>query len=278
MSFDLDQWERWVFEVIRHPEGVEGGLEAARGLMPPGGEALEAHVIPSEQRTAAERLGVYANMYFWRLVDILRDEHPALDYALGDDFYPRMVQYLAAHPSGHYRLAPLGRHLPVWCETEAADDLPNREFLADLAALERLKEEVFDEEPAEVASADSFLELTPDQWETTQLPTVPAFRLLATRYPVNPYFQAVLNEENPEIPAAEDAWCVIWRQDWTIWRSNLTRPRYTLLKALSEGATLADALYACLDVPGVEPEALLANVGQWFSDWMSDGMFAGKAE
>ncbi len=265
MSFDLDRWERWIFEVIRHPGGLEAGVDAAGG-------GLEERVIASETRTAAERLGVYANMYFWRLSDILYDEHPALAHALGDEWHATMRRYLTDHPSRHYRLAPLGRHLPDWL---AASDLESASLLADVARLERAKEAVFDEPPVTALEVAAFEGLAPEQWAEARLVTIPALRLLATDYPVNSYFQAVLDGDEPEQPAARPSWVVIWRgADWTIWRSNLDAPRYTILKTLQEGGTLGDALMACLDLDDVDPEALMSQVGAWFRDWTADGMFA----
>jgi len=273
VKFDLKQFEQWMFAVVTHREGVPGGLEAARAHIDISRDTLTDMVNPSPERTAEERLGVYANMYFWRLVDIMREDFQALHYAMGEDaFYPAMVSYLVDHPSRSYRLAPLGRHLPKWLAEN--DTLEHSDFLSDLASLERHKEDVFNEKRTPTLDPEALAAIPPDQWIDTRVVTVDALRLLAARYPVNAFFQDVMNDEEPAIPSAEPEWTVIWRQDFTVWRLTISEAQYTILSALRDGGTLGDALEACLSIDGLDPRALMADVGGWFQSWTVDGMFS----
>ncbi len=272
MSFDLHQFERWMLTVVSHPDGVSGGLQAAEDIMPVAESTLANHVNPSKNRTAAQRLGVYANMYFWRLVDVLAEDFEAVQYALGEhDFYHKMVEYLTEHPSRNYRLSPLGKHLPGWLLRQ---EIEHREFLSELAALERFKEEVFNDPRSETLSTDQLAGIPPDEWAAARLATIPAFRLLAAQHPVNAFFQAVMDGDEPEIPAAEPQYVVIWRHELTVWRLTITREHHCILSVLHDGGTLGDALEACLELDGVEPDTLLSEVGGWFSSWTADGMFS----
>ena len=65
----LDRLERWFLEVITHPEGVSAGGRAAR-------MSIDEVLRPSESLTASERVGIYAGMYFNRLIEVLEDEFP----------------------------------------------------------------------------------------------------------------------------------------------------------------------------------------------------------
>src|SRR5215813_2214703 len=74
--------------------------------------ALLALVEPGARLTSAERVGVYADMYRWRLIEALREDYPRLVVALGDDGFADLVRaYVAARPSCHPSLRHLGTAL-----------------------------------------------------------------------------------------------------------------------------------------------------------------------
>ena len=76
-----------MLEVITHPQGVRTGLGSneARELLPVAAGRLEDIVLPSSALSSEDRLGIYANMYFWRLVDVLTEDFPAVRYILISD-------------------------------------------------------------------------------------------------------------------------------------------------------------------------------------------------
>ena len=70
--------------VITHPLGIAAGIESedAREVIDIESEGVEEVVTRSEARTSIERLEVYGNAYFSRLLECLRDQFPALVQAL----------------------------------------------------------------------------------------------------------------------------------------------------------------------------------------------------
>src|SRR5689334_17129302 len=70
--------------------------------------------------SAAERVRIYARMYFLRLRDALADDYPALRRALGDEAFDALAQrYVTSHPSDRPSLRALGRHLPGFLHADA---------------------------------------------------------------------------------------------------------------------------------------------------------------
>src|SRR5207244_2774521 len=70
-------------------------------------------VPPTPTLAPAERVHVYAGMYFWRLVDALREDFPKLATVLGDGGFADLVRgYIRAHPSTAPSIRHLGRALP----------------------------------------------------------------------------------------------------------------------------------------------------------------------
>jgi hypothetical protein len=94
--------------------------------------------ITAPEGASSERLNVYANMYFYRLRDNLALDYPVLAAVLGADrFHNLITDYLLAHPSRDPNVRNVGRALPEFLAPG---------WLADLAALEWARADVFDRE------------------------------------------------------------------------------------------------------------------------------------
>ena len=76
-----------VYDLITAPEGVEKRL-GEMGCPP---RDLESLVKPSVTMSSVERLDVYANMYFYRILDVLRDEYSKVRAVLGDDMFHNLI-------------------------------------------------------------------------------------------------------------------------------------------------------------------------------------------
>ena len=273
----LDQLERWMFEVVSHRDGVSGGLEAesARRQMPTGARRLEDVVEPSKSLSAAERLEIYASMYYSRLIEVLVEDYPTVRHVLGaDQFAETAAAYVDAHPSTHYSLSMLGRAFPEYLRDEAPV-FPDRQFVFEVALLQRSIEEVFDAPRAPVVEVDAVLAVPQDRWAEMRFRMSPALRLHAFRYPVDDFYQALRDERPMDVPAPARSWLAVFRRHFKVWRMPLTEPQYTLLDALTRGLPLGAALEAVAELPGVDPEELLGSLREWFATWAGEGLFAG---
>jgi hypothetical protein len=85
-SRSLDALQRWMLSVITHPSGIEAGVTSvsARESVDVTTDQLERVVCRSERLSSADRLRVYGNSYFARLLECLRSEFPARVKALGE--------------------------------------------------------------------------------------------------------------------------------------------------------------------------------------------------
>src|SRR5215813_4494003 len=73
-------------------------------------------VVRDDLRLGPERrLEIYSQMYFWRLVDALREDFPNLSALLGEDAFTKLVEgYVRAYPSEHPSLGRLGRKMALF--------------------------------------------------------------------------------------------------------------------------------------------------------------------
>ena len=136
--------------LVTAPESVAATL-AARGAQAVGD--VHELVVGDARLSAVERLEIYANMYFFRIRDVLRDEFPRTAALLGDStFHDLVVDYLAAIPPRHPSLREVGARLPAFLAAHSTARA--RPWLAELARLERTRLELVDAPDAETLTLD----------------------------------------------------------------------------------------------------------------------------
>jgi len=272
---ELDRMERWMQAVITHPDGAEAGLRSAqaKACFPTDDEALDKLVLPSRRLTAKERVSIYANMYYWRLIDVLADDFPTVHHLLGPEQFTVVVkEFLEKHPSNSYTLNRLGCRFPEFIKVEAGE-LAHRDFIAAVARVERAMEDVFDEKYAAPVTLDELGSLLQEDLLDLQLELIPALRLLELEYPVNEYITAVRENRHMDIPSPAKSCVAVYRSNYRPLRVDLEPQRYALLSSLQQGKTLVEALESCM--PSSDTDGPAASLEDWFRDWSADGLFCG---
>jgi hypothetical protein len=285
----LDQIQRWLQAVITHPEGVSAGIESAEArseidVVP---DRIEQVVDPSKRRTSIERLEVYANAYYARLLECLRDEYPALLHAVGEEVFDGLAfEYLQKYPSASYTLSDLSRRFAQFLEEtrpreeeEVGDGPAWPDFMIDLVRLERTYSEVFDGPGAErltLLRADDIQAIPPDDWPAARLVPVPCLRLLTLRYPVHEYATGVRKHEDPPLPDPQPTWLAVSRINYVVRRWTLSRMQYDLLQSLLSGtpigAAIEQAVLAATE-RGENLDRLAESLRDWFQEWSASGFF-----
>lgn len=254
MATDLASLQRWMQHCIQQPGEADEAMAA---------QAREI-VKPSFSLDPAERLDIYRGMYLLRMQEALEVDYPGLANFLGpEEFFRLISRYVDLYPSRSYTLNRLGDHFPVFLET--VTDIKRPEFCRDLARLELLLTQVFDEQETPVLTAEQIAAVPQDAWDRARLLPIAAFRLATFEYPVSQYMGAV-DEENafPQIRKRK-TWVAAYRRNYGVHRVDLNRQAAELLGLLVEGKTLGDAIMATR-VPQ-------SRLFQWFREWVSEGLF-----
>jgi hypothetical protein len=263
----------WMQSAITHPSGSRVGImESRAGEL--SGKRAHSIVRRSRSLTSLERVEIYADMYFLRLLECLGGEFASVRHAVGEEKFNCIArEYLTKHPSRHYSLNMLGAKFSAFLRNKRRS-LEHRTFLAELAELERTIEVVFDENQRNPVAADALRSVAPGDWHRTRLTPIAALRLLSTKFPVNAYLQAVREARMPSIPDARRSYVCVYRKDYSVWRADLNHAQYVILQSLSRGETIGGAVEACLSLPRAKPEEILRSIGAWFGTWAGQGMFA----
>lgn len=282
---DLAVLQNWVQAVITHPDGVAAGIESTQAQQQIAvSSANVEHVIErSRSQTSQQRLHIYANAYFARLLECLRVEFPALLHALGEETFDAFAfGYLQEYPSKSYTLAQLAVNFPQFLrETRPPTDDSNLpdwpDFLIDLATLERTYAEAFDAaggEDERMLQAADLQDIAPDRWPDVRLIPVECFRVLTLHFPVHEYATAVRNGKTEiPVPAPATTYLAVTRRQYVVRRHPVTQAQYELLSALRSGATLGEAILRAVEVTETEVESLAAELQIWFREWTAAGYF-----
>ncbi len=280
-SPNLGVIQRWMQAVLTHPDGVAGGVRSteARDEIDIGPDELGQVLTRSRALSASDRLGVYANAYYARLLECLREEFPTLVHALGQELFDEFaVDYLQAHPPKSYTLQQLGSNFPRFLsETCPADENPAwTTFLIDLANLERLYGEVFDgpgSEAQKLMSIERLAAIPNDVWASVRLIPAVDLHLVELRSPVHEYISAVRRDENPDIPSTAENLLAVHRREYVVRRHLLTRPQFVLLDAILAGETVGQAIGKAADHVGDDGLDFASDLRNWFRDWAAEGFF-----
>ena len=229
----------------------------------PGARLAADCFVSTPDLSAEERLDIYANMFVWRQIDALREDFPKLAQLLGDEgFYATAEKYLRAHPSTHPSLAQLGRHFASFL----AESPSPRTDLADLAALEWARCQVFEEAHVRPAAPD--LVSGPDPAQIV-LRTVPALRLLSLRHDVVPLWQDLEDGKTPLSPRNGPTAVAVWRRDFVVFHAGIAADEAAALHRAMSGATLGEVCEAFAD-RGDAVQAALSAVASWFAEeWIA---------
>lgn len=280
--------QRWFQSVITHPDGLHTGAAAseALSLAPLSRGDLERIVTRSENLTAGERIAIYANAYYARLIECMGDTFPVLKATLGQPAFSGFVfAYLQEFPSRSYTLGKLGEHFVRFLETtrpdDEFDDARNRgelpagwpDFLIDLARLEWAIAEVFDApgtERMETLTSITSAELEINDLDAVRVKLAPNLRLISTRFPVNDFYTTVRRAPDavPVVPPAPaTSYIAISRRDYIVRRHDLNHAQYILLRELQGGRRLGQALEQASAVYESDDETFAANLSDWFEYW-----------
>jgi uncharacterized protein (UPF0276 family) len=300
---DLDVVQRWFQSVVSHPGGVAEGLSAAgaQQLVPLERGELERLVRRSRRLTAEERLAIYANAYYARLIECLADCFPVLERTLGKEVFAGFAcEYLQRYPSRSYTLDRLGESFARFLDETRPDrddqgGEPRQaawpDFLIDLARLEWTIARIFDGpgvEQQKLLSAAELTALGPERFAASRLVPVVCLHLLSFRYPVNSYYTAAreagADGPPPSPPAPGEEHVALTRTDFVVRRHPLSSFQHALLAAITAGAPVAEAIAAAAlasrdplrplrSLHPLADDGLAAQVMISFRNWTAAGFF-----
>lgn len=284
LELDLGRVQGRFWQLITARDGVDWGLKALEEA-DPSAAPLSGWICAGDEDDARARLGVYADMYFFRLLDALESDVPRVAQWLGEDAFRQLVtDYLLVHPSRHPSLRHAADALPGFIAAHPLAE--GRGQLADLARLELARNDVFDASASSHLEAQALLTVPPEAWPRLHLHLTPSVRWLRVCSAALPTWRALAEGRRPPEGAGEMTGCVVWRspapgRDDEVWHRTASLRELEGLDAIAAGepfASVCERLTAEDDATpasagGDAPSARVAL--QTLSRWLGDGVLSG---
>jgi hypothetical protein len=238
-----------------------GGPEAQR--------AVEEMVAGDAQLPAVARLEIYADMYFIRIHDVLRDEYVKTAAALGAAaFHELVTDYLDACRPRDPSMREVGARLPDFLAAHAA--AAGRPWLAELARLERARLEMVDGPDAETLTLEALRARPPADFAALRLRLVPCHALIPVQHDVAALWRA--DDPAAEEPAPARTTLLVWRRELEILhRAVADGDEADWLRRLESGDVAFENICAAL-ARGRTDEAAAARAFELIGRWASDGL------
>jgi len=270
----LAEVQAHLYDLITAPEGAAKRLAELRRAP----HDLEALVRSSGRLSAVERVDVYANMYFFRILEVLGDEFAKIVRLIGAEVFHNLItDYLLAHRPAHPSLREVGARLPAYLATHPLTE--DRPWLSELARLDRLRFDLFDGPDAEALTLEAVRAMPPESLPELALRTVPCLATLATEFAIAPLWRAL---ETPaasghraevggegEPPPRSSGTFLVWRKDLTVFHRVLDADEIVCLPLLQAGTTFAaicDRALADAADSGVAARRAFELLARWIDD------------
>jgi hypothetical protein len=255
---------------------------AAALMTPPPAAQLRAEanclIKPNSRLTSLQRLDIYSQSYWCRILDGLYDDFPGLVAVVGVRAFHRLARaYLTECPSESFTMRNLGSRLPAWLERHPEFTGDALALAVDMARLEWAHIQAYDGPESQPLGPEDLLEPGPD----LKLALQPHLSLLALRYPVDDFRLQATEDRGAASNAVggykrrslarrfrrtrqQPVYLAVHRKECSVYYRRLKPVEFLVLQALRAGKSIDQSLELC-------PEELSPKIEGWFAAWSALG-------
>ena len=251
----------------------------------PTSQVAATFVKPNDRLSSFERLQIYNQQYWWRLLGCFGEDFRGVRAVIGERKFDRLaVAYLEKHGSQSWSLRDLGQFLPDFLTQHSELTAPHTSLAEDMARVEWSRIVAFDGpsrpaiDPQRLGQADP---------EKLRLGLQPYVTLLDLQFPIDLLIKK-LRESQVETGSASNAvgearrrktilirskpsphriHLAVHRVDCSVYYKRLEPEAFLLLNALREGRTLADSCEHAFAHSTNSPETNAVQLREWFANW-----------
>ncbi len=216
-----------------------------------------------EKFSAANQLAVYVNSYRYRLYDITAEDYPVLEKYLGTKKFQQLIwDFVNSEQPNHFNIARYTLKLPNFIKKK----FPNDIFAHELCDLETTIAQLGDVEESAVLTTKDLENLTAESLMESVLKPRKALKLQRFSFLTNQYYQAIMDDKKARA-IKKISYLVIFRHADKVWRMDLEKDEFALLKKIFSGVKVGAALKQITN-----PKT--SNISHWFARWINNGLLA----
>ncbi|MBK7844175.1 MAG: putative DNA-binding domain-containing protein [Bdellovibrionales bacterium] len=268
---DLQLWLKWI---ITDPRGLTEALNNPapnitkckdRYTRPT--PSYMRYIVGDSAATSIERLDVYAEGYFSRILEGMSESFHRTKKVVGDDAFTKLVaEYLKVYPSKFTSIDEVGYRFASFIAE--VDDADLAEWVSDLAHFEWSWIESF--YAGEITVTDDWREDLSTN-PKVRLQVHPSARLIHSQWSIGNLIEALDSDvgiDSVEVSKRAETGIIIYRfQNEVHWEA-LEMSIFRLVQDLKNGTPLSDVL---AQSECVDPQAISQN----FSHWVERGILCG---
>lgn len=274
----LKELQTWFGSIISQPLSKEGGVRPLTVRKKPIEEEANNYILKSPTLKPFQRIEIYNQQYWWRLLNTLHDFFPFLTRLFGyHDFNQTIaIPYLLAHRPVHWSLNTIGEKMPGWIGKNYNKKDKKLVFdaaLLDCAFLKIFFKEKYPSFTAREEELDHTLYLQPHVALFTFPYNLFAFRKEMNGMPVDHW----LEHPFPKLEKKESYFKLFLGKFSNVVWTEIDKTEYLLLQQLKKGATL-DALCTFIEnQPEEVRQKAETSLQNWFKEWTVHGILTTHA-
>lgn len=203
--------------------------------------AIENHITHTHQVSASERLDIYREAYYGRLIESLAKDYPTIHKILGDDeFHHLCRQYIDRYPSTFKSIRWFGAHFAT-CLMDCPLYL-NQRWLKELAEFEWCLSEAFDAANSVTMTVQEMASIPAKCWPNLCFTCHPSLRRLTFQSDICKLWHQV-NEKNIFITpkkTKKQKNCLIWRKGYDVKFCYLHQTESYMIDMILQGSNFSD--------------------------------------
>lgn len=289
---ELKQIQRRMAAAVMTPLTRNDGMRPKS----PDGKSMRAEakefIRPNDRLTSFERLEIYNQQYWFRVLDAFAADFPGLAAVVGARRFDQLsLAYLTDFPSRSFTLRNLGSRLLGWLRKHPEWIEPQERLALDMVRLEIADIDAFDAAESPAVGPEDLLEVTPE----THFGIQPYIQLLPLAYPVDDLLIALKNDAGPQNDIASNAgsherkkhpaveqmqrqqperiYLAVHRREYIVCFRRLTREAFRTLRSLRQGNPLGAALEDAMRGSRVSESEIAGKIREWFTEWSEMGWF-----
>lgn len=237
-----------------------------------GGSEILSNIVSTERLSNIDRLAIYGNAYYARLVEVLENDYSTIHTLLGDDEFELLGRrYIEKYPSSFFTLRWFGQHLADFLK--AAEPYSKHPYLYEMALFEWRFTDAFDAADASTVMEQDVAQVPPENWPELVFDFHPSVSWLSYHWNILPVWKAV--KEGGDVPVlqkiAEPGSCVVWRQGLSTKYRTLESHEAELMQAVAQQKNFSQ-LCELLVEEGELPDKVPLIIAGFLKTWISQGM------
>jgi hypothetical protein len=282
MTFDakvpvnLKETQKWFAGIITRPIDEDSHMNPISPAGIPMVEEAPLYIAPSHTLQPAQRIELYNQQYWWRLLNTLQEVYPLVLRLFGyHDFNQSIgIPYLVKYPPCHWSLVVLGDYLPQWVQEEyRASD---RQLILDATKIDHAFNACFIapafEKINDVGNAEALLSQT--------LYLQPYVQLFSMDYHLFQFRKEFLLQEPeywiendfPKLARERTYYFVLYRnRNNDLCWNEISEGEYRLLSQFRQGTSIDNACQWLEWQSGTLYEEAHKHLHLWFQEWTARG-------